>query len=88
MQCHCISRVEQEARAHLQPQIKGPISSVKMGNIAFVIDGSAMDARLYIPLQVKADAPGYRSQDGRAVPIHVTFCPFCGARAKAEAVSA
>lgn len=88
MQCECISRVEEEARAHLQPQIKGPINSVKMGNVAFVIDGSSMDARLYIPLQVKADAPGYRSQDGKAVPMHVTFCPFCGVRAKAEQVAA
>lgn len=88
MQCECISRVEEEARAHLQPQIKGPINSVKMGNVAFVIDGSSMDSRLYIPLQVKADAPGYRSQDGKAVPMHLTFCPFCGMPAKAEQVTA
>lgn len=88
MQCECISRVEEEARAHLQPQIKGPINSVKMGNVAFVIDGSSMDSRLYVPLQVKADAPGYRSQHGKAVPMHVTFCPFCGVPAKAEQVAA
>ncbi|WP_206611636.1 hypothetical protein [Bordetella avium] len=82
MQCDCISRVEHDAKKHLQPQIKGPISSVRMANVAFVIDGSEMDARLYIPIHVKADAPGYRSQYGKAVPMHVSFCPFCGKSAK------
>ncbi|MDF3851382.1 hypothetical protein [Achromobacter denitrificans] len=88
MQCECISRVEEDVKNHLQPQIKGPISSVKMGNVAFVIDGNTMDARLYIPIHVKADAPGYRSQDGKAVPMHVSFCPFCGKPAKAEQAAA
>jgi hypothetical protein len=39
---------------------------------------------LSIPFSVRADAPGYRSQNGKKVPVYATFCPFCGVSAKPE----
>jgi len=84
MNCNCISEMEAKIREHFQPQVKATIQRVECGNTAFVLSGNSMDLSLYIPFRIRADAPGYRTKSGKEIPMHVSFCPFCGNRARPE----
>ncbi|MNV60497.1 hypothetical protein D3C71_1529620 [compost metagenome] len=88
MQCDCIKETEARIKEHVQPKIGAPIDSVKMGNIAFVVEGSALRVAMFAPVYIKADAKGYRSERGGQIDMHFSFCPFCGKPAKAEQAAA
>lgn len=81
MNCTCLNGIETKVREHVAKSIKGDIRAVECGNTAFVL-GETMRLSLFVPFYVKADAPGYRTRMGKAVPVHVSYCPFCGTSVK------
>lgn len=83
MNCECIDDLQVKIKDLMQPKIKAPIKEVKPTGLAFVMSDTPYTA-LTIPFSVKADAPGYRSEKGKEVPVHVSFCPFCGVSAKPQ----
>lgn len=78
MKCQCIKQMEEKVSEHLSEKIEGNIESVTCGNVGFIIVGNTMHVSLYVPFNVKADAPGYRSKSGKSMSMYVSFCPFCG----------
>lgn len=80
MNCTCVKDMEDKLRDFLTPKIKGPIEKIECGNIAFSITDAGMVMNVYTPFNVKADAPGYRSANGKSWPVHASFCPFCGTK--------
>ncbi len=83
MNCNCINEVEAKVKEHHQPQVKAPIDSVRCTNISWVLSGEG-GTFISIPFSIKADAPGYRSEKGKQMMVHASYCPFCGVSAKKE----
>lgn len=84
MNCNCIKEVEAKVKEFHQPKVNAPIESVRCKNISFIF-GEVSEIRIGIPFRIKADAPGYRSQKGKEMMVHVSFCPFCGVDARPKA---
>lgn len=83
MNCNCISEIEAKIKEHHQPRVKAPIESVRCRNIAYVLDEGG-GTFINIPFGIKADAPGYRSEKGKDFGVIVSYCPFCGKKAKTD----
>ena len=81
MNCNCIDELQTKIKDLMQPKIKGSIKEVRPTSLSYVMADPPYTA-LAIPFTVKADAPGYRSEKGKEVPVHASFCPFCGVSAK------
>lgn len=81
MNCNCIDELQTKIMDLVQQKIKAPINDVTCMGSSFVLSNPPYMA-LTIPFSVRADAPGYRSKTGKTVPVHASFCPFCGVSAK------
>ncbi len=84
MNCNCIEEIEAKIKEHHQPKVKAPIESVRCRNITYVLDGPNPGMFPTISFGIKADATGYRSEKGKDFGVIVSYCPFCGKKAKAD----
>lgn len=84
MNCNCIEEIEEKIKELHQPQVKASIESVRCRNITYVLSGVGAGTYISIPFGIKADAPGYRSEKGKDFGVIVSYCPFCGKKAKAD----
>lgn len=84
MNCNCIEEIEAKIKELYQPKVKAPIESVRCRNIAYVMSGVGTGTYISIPFGIKADAPGYRSEKGKDFGVVVSYCPFCGTKAKTD----
>lgn len=84
MNCNCIEEIEAKIKELHQPQVKAPIESVRCRNIAYVLSGAGAGMYISIPFGIKADTPGYRSEKGKDFGVVVSYCPFCGTKAKTD----
>jgi len=83
MNCNCVEDLQIKIKDLVHKKINAPINEVTCLGSSFVLSNPPYMA-LAIPFSVRADAPGYRSQKGKLVPVHASFCPFCGVSAKPE----
>ena len=84
MNCNCIEEIEAKIKELHQPQVKAPIESVRCRNITYVLSGVGAGTYISILVGIKADPPGYRSEKGKDLGVVVSYCPFCGTKAKAD----
>lgn len=83
MNCDCIKDSEAKVKNHVQINIKAPIDSVTCQNMSIIISPHLTPyMAINIPFVIKADAPGYRSRNGKILYVNASYCPFCGVDAR------
>jgi len=87
MNCGCIKRLEGEiAQAPFVKAKAGDNIEVTCAATGFhLTDDNGMDLVINIPFRVRGTGKGFTSEKGKELPVVASFCPFCGASAKAAA---
>lgn len=77
MNCTCISDLEQRLANHLRPEAGDDAKATAMNTAFAISDDLDMYMALQIPYRVKGSGKGYSRANGKEMPVHATYCPFC-----------
>lgn len=78
MNCNCVTEYENKIKELFKDEHDVEPTDVTCKNAGFRFAGGNLVTTLSIIFNVEADVKGFRSKNGKAVPVIANYCPFCG----------
>lgn len=76
--CDCIKENEKRISEHYTEKLG--VEAKATAKCVAIVFGETLSSKPFMPMMVKANVTGYRSEKGKEVSFFFNYCPWCGVK--------